>query len=230
MPVSVIIPCLNRVELTRDCLDAIRAHGDTPEIVLVDNGSTDGTSDLDADVLVRFDTNRGFAAACNAGAAVASGDVFVFLNNDTLPHPQWLTRLAGWAQEGHIVGPLLEYPDGTIQSAGVQLGMSDGVLTAWNVTEKASGGWVPALTGACLAMKADVFHGLDGFDPAYWNGYEDVDLCLRARHAGIRCRFEPASVVTHLESQSGPERWSGVRENIRLLHERWADRWQHLTC
>lgn len=227
---SVVIPCLNRVDLTRDCLAAIRDLGDEPEIVLVDNGSTDGTRDLDCDVMVRFDSNRGFARGCNAGAAVASGDVLVFLNNDTLPHPRWLTRLAGWAQEGHIVGPKLVYPDGSIQCAGVGIGVIDGVVTAWNVTDDVRGGFVPALTGACIAMRTDIFDALEGFDPEFHNGYEDVDLCLRAREQGIRCRYEPASVVTHLESQSGPERWTHVQDNIRLLHDRWVDRWQRLTC
>lgn len=164
-----------------------------------------------------------FAENCNRAAA-CDADVFVFLNDDTLPLDGWLDPLVARARDGWLVGPQLLYPDWTIQCAGVEIGMRD-VLTAWNVREDRPAGPVTALTGACLAVPGDVWRSLGGFDAAFVNGYEDVDFCIRARQAGVGCWYEPASQVIHYESQSGPERWTHVQHNIRLLHERWGDLW-----
>lgn len=73
-----------------------------------------------------------------------------------------------------------------------------------------------------MAVRRDVFFRHGGFDEEYWNGYEDVDFCLTVRRAGGTVRFEPASVVTHHESASGPARWAGVHRNIRRLQEKWS--------
>jgi O-antigen biosynthesis protein len=81
------------------------------EIILVDNASTDFTAKAIVDV--RNPINRGFAVACNQGAEHASGDVLVFLNNDTQPTPGWLERLLYAIGSGAMIaGPLLVYPDG----------------------------------------------------------------------------------------------------------------------
>ena len=72
-------------------------------------------------------------------------------------------------------------------------------------------------------VRAAAFAAVNGFDEGYWNGYEDVDLCLRLQSHGLLV-FEPASVLTHHESKSGPQRFSKVRENVRRLHDRWLGR------
>lgn len=214
MPVSVVIPHYGSDDLLEQCLESLDATAPDVEVV-VWNNNTD---------------NLGFAKACNQGARLAEGDVFVFLNNDTICHLGWLVPLVGWCREGWLAGPKLVYPDGLIQCAGVGIGTDrHGVVTAWNRQAPYPGGEVDALTGACLAVPAFVFDALDGFDEGFVNGYEDVDLCLRARALGVRCRYEPASVVTHLESQSGEARWTHVRENVALLNDRWSGRWQRQT-
>lgn len=168
-----------------------------------------------------------FAENCNRGAQL-DADVYVFLNDDTHCHPGWLEPLVDRAAQGWLAGPKLLYPDGRIQCAGVEIGMRD-VLTAWNVQHERPAGPVTALTGACLAVPGDVWRALGGFDETFVNGYEDVDLCLRARALGAGCWYEPTSIVTHHESQSGPARWTHVQHNIRTLHERWGDQWQTLS-
>jgi GT2 family glycosyltransferase len=86
---------------------------------------------------------------------------------------------------------------------------------------------VDAVTGACLAIRRTDFEMLGGFDECYWNGYEDVDLCLTARAYGGTVVYEPASVVIHHESQSGPERWTGVAANVARLRDKWEHHaWQ----
>ena len=75
-----------------------------------------------------------------------------------------------------------------------------------------------------MAVRRATFDELGGFDTAYWNGNEDVDLCLRIGARGGLVVYRPESVVIHHESQSGPERWARVGDNVRLLTERWLGR------
>jgi GT2 family glycosyltransferase/glycosyltransferase involved in cell wall biosynthesis/Flp pilus assembly protein TadD len=242
--VSIIIPVLDRLDLTRACLEALRRH--TPagqvELILVDNGSHDGTVEfLRAEeaagrLTALFNAeNLGFARACNAGAAVARADALLFLNNDTEVRPCWLepllATLAGDPQVG-AVGSKLLFPDGTIQHAGVIVADDRQLpdpLVARHIyyRERAD---LPqanqpreyqALTAACLLVRREAFSAADGFDEGYWNGYEDIDLCFRLREDGWRLVYAPASEVIHHESQSGPARFIKVAENIRRLRGRW---------
>jgi len=178
---------------------------------------------------VRFERNAvnlGFIGSCNRGAALARGEFVVFLNNDTIVHPNWTSHTNHLDDPTvGIVGPKLIYPDCQIQSAGVAIDFNRPPgLEAWNLTID----WstepidVDAITGACLSIRADTFHNLGGFDEGYWNGYEDVDLCLAAVDAGFRNVYDPHATVTHLESQSGSERWSAVAENVTRLRTKWS--------
>ena len=223
MTIAVIIPTFNRLELTQNCLASIFRHDPVDEIIVVDNGSTDGTEKL---ATINNPENVGFAAACNQGAKWATADHLIFLNNDTIVHPNW-TSITRHLEEPDIgiVGPKLIYPDCQIQSAGIAVDFNRPPgLEAWNLTTN----WaenladVDAVTGACLAIKTDLFHQLGGFDTGYWNGYEDVDLCLASIAKGWRNVYDPKATVTHLESQSGPERWTAVNENITRLRNKWS--------
>lgn len=217
---SVVIPCLNRYDLTVNCLAALGT--DNLEVILVDNGSTDDTRQLSGDLTIRNSHNLGFARACNQGAEIASGELVVFLNNDTEVHEGWLPPLVDEFADDSVAvaGPTLVYPDGRVQSAGIDITRDPVVATN---RKTGGGGNVWAVTGACLAARKSVFDELEGFDEGYWNGYEDVDLCLRIWESGRTVRYVPRSTVTHLESQSGPERWERVRENEHRLQERWGD-------
>src|SRR5947209_7019769 len=164
---SVIIPLFNNVTLTRACFEALVAT--TPEhvyeVVLVDNGSTDGTGELlDAlagDVtIIRNRVNRGFAGACNQGAAAARGEYYVFLNNDTEPLPGWLEPLTGTADGNARVGAVgsqLLFPDGTLQHAGVVIvddqvhGFLEGRHRWYGEAEDVDGADVPAAVQAVTA-------------------------------------------------------------------------------
>ncbi|MDD2338034.1 MAG: glycosyltransferase, partial [Geobacteraceae bacterium] len=80
---------------------------------------------------------------------------------------------------------------------------------------------VQALTAACLLIRKSAFRATGGFDEEYWNGYEDVDLCFKLREKGWQLVYEPASVLIHHESQSGPERFRMAQQNIERLHAKW---------
>ncbi|MFZ0216390.1 MAG: glycosyltransferase family 2 protein [Candidatus Dormiibacterota bacterium] len=214
---SIVIPVLDEVFLTRLCLLSldIADLGDA-EIIVVDNGSTDATPALLAEwsaakpdrIAVRSDENLGFARGCNLGAARASGDALVFLNNDTFVLPDWLTSLLRPFADASVwvTGSRLLYPNGRVQHAGVVF-VEDGPGHAFAglagdlpvVLEERE---YQAVTGASLAIRRDVFERFGGFDTAFLNSYEDVDLCLKVRAAGGRIRYVPTSVAYHWESMS----------------------------
>lgn len=239
---SIIIPAFNRVDLTAQCLRALIGNttGLKYEVIIVDNASTDATPQLCAGLggnatIIRNDDNLGFAAACNQGARAASSDRLVFLNTDTEPFPDWLPPLLRVLEEEPDVGAVgmkLLFPDHTIQHAGVVLLELPEypTLGAQHMPYK-----VPAddplsnqrrdvsvATAACLMVRREAYVEVDGFDEGYWNGYEDVDFCLKLGVAGWRIVYEPESVLIHHESSSGPERFRCSKENTDRLQERWA--------
>ena len=209
MTVAVVIPTLDPE--TPMCVAAVDAVTATAPDVFV---------------IVEHDRERaGFAETCNAGAARTTADILVFLNDDTVVQTGWLEALTEplCGSEGvAIAGAALFYPDGQIQHTGVFLRRdSAGRLEAYNRRTQAKTGPVPAVTGACLAIRRDVWDSLGGFDESYRNGYEDVDLCLRARQNGGEVVLTAAQVV-HLESRS-PGRFDHAQQNIDLLQQRWGD-------
>jgi len=243
---SIVIPTFNKLELTRQCLRALRASTPAPrhEIIVVDNGSTDGTleflrsEETAGRLRAIFNAeNAGFAKACNQGARAARGRYLVFLNNDTEPQSNWLGPLFTLA-EGDCaiaaVGSKLLYPDGSIQHAGVALAdcYDHDPLLAFHLFAKEKSDFAlanqrrvyQAVTAACMLARKTHFDAVGGFDEQYWNGYEDVDLCLRFQERGWLTVYEPASVVVHHESQSGPERFRRVAENIERFHRQWLEK------
>jgi len=240
--VSIVIPVYNKLEFTKACLQALQAN--TPahlyEIIIVDNASSDGTEEFlkqtSADVrTIRNQINQGFARACNQGAAAAQADLVLFLNNDTEPQPGWLDPLLETLDrdpEVSTVGSKLIYPDGTIQHSGILIAEdhpSSDPLVAINAHQGRPSDFplanypltVQALTAACLLVRKTAFLEVAGFDEAYWNGYEDVDLCFKLREKGRQLVYQPASVIIHHESQSGPERFRMTLQNIERLHAKW---------
>lgn len=213
MTVSVIIPHYGRGELLSACLSALWFNTDPFELIVVDNN----------------EQNRGFAAGCNEGAKRSTGDLLVFLNNDTEVRAGWLPPLIETLSDPAvaIAGCKLLYPDGRVQHAGVDLYMVGDTLTASHANPALADSRrkVEAVTGACLAIWRDCFEEFCGFDEGFWNGYEDVDLCLKAGDRGWQVWYEPRSVVMHHESASGPERWRGVQQNVARLNDKWAWKW-----
>lgn len=243
--VSIVIPVYNKLEFTRKCLLALQAN--TPshlyETIIVDNASTDGTEEFlrqsSAPVrILRNEANQGFARACNQGADAAQADLVLFLNNDTEPQPGWLEPLLQVLDNDSAVvatGSKLLYPDTTIQHAGIIIvedHPSADLLVAVNAHQGRPADYplanhpitVQALTAACLLVRKAPFLDAGGFDVEYWNGYEDVDLCFSLRDKGWQLVYEPASILIHHESQSGPERFRLAQQNIERLHTKWLGR------
>lgn len=231
---SIIIPVFNQVELTERCIQALGA-GDF-ELVVVDDASSDGTSRLLQELgsqvkVVRHNVNQGFATSCNHGAAVASREFLVFLNNDTEPQAGWLDALIGYADahpEAAVVGSKLFYPDNSIQHAGVVICQDlyprhiyAGFPAEHPAVNKSRR--FQAVTAACMLVRRSAFGRLCGFDTAFRNGFEDVDFCLRLGAAGRQVHYCAESVVQHLESVS-PGRFKHAGMNVGLYRERWIGR------
>lgn len=238
----VVIPTYNGAHLLSTCLEALLAH--PPErcemrVVIVDDASTDDTVERfgsfdDRVTMIAREQNGGFAHACNDGAAAAGdAEYLVFLNSDTIPVPGWLDELVDDAVErgATAVGSKLLYPDGTIQHAGIAIGQDrwphnlyaglPGEHEAVNRPKR-----VIAATAACLLIGRTAFEEMGGFDTAFLNGYEDVDLCLRLGERGHEVRYCPTSVLYHLESVT---RWANYNDrhtshNDELYAERWREK------
>jgi GT2 family glycosyltransferase len=238
---SIVIPVHNKASLTRQCLNALLEmpyHATRIEVIVVDDASTDGTSQLLARYgarirVLRPDSNGGFARACNVGAAAANGEYLVFLNNDTLPHPDWLDALVRYAtrHSAAVVGSKLLYPNETIQHAGVVIGQNRAPHhiyrgfpadhPAVNVSRR-----YQIVTGACMLVRRLIFEQCGGFDTAYLNGHEDVDLCLRLGELGHEVHYCHESVLTHLESVSRGFITRQDWTNARIYKQRWQARVQ----
>ncbi|MGQ9677257.1 MAG: glycosyltransferase, partial [Chloroflexota bacterium] len=244
--VSIVIPVFNKVEFTRQCIEALyknTAHKPPFEVIVVDNASTDGTTEyLDQACrkyerlrAIRNERNHGFARACNQGAKVAEAEFLVFLNNDTIPHPGWLDpmlELAKGDERVGIVGSKLLYPDGTIQHIGVvvndnrlPLHLLRGRRPEEFTRYLAEPRDYQVVTAACMLIRSQLFSALGGFDEVFLNGFEDVDLCLRARDKGYRVMFAPNSVLTHFESMTEGRSAHDLR-NLKIFLQRWRSRLQ----
>ena len=236
---SIIIPVFNKIELTQQCLTHLAKVTDKPsyEVIVVDNGSTDGTkeflSTLGGDIqVINNSGNFGFAKGCNQGARAAKGKHFVFLNNDTVPKPGWLSSLVEEAESHEnigVVGSKLLYADDTIQHAGVAI--SKTFLTPYHLFRGVSESLpvvntrkeLQAVTAASMLVRKETFEKVGGFDEGYMNGFEDVDLCLKIRQIGKKIVYQPRSCLYHLESQTQGRKDHDVENTKRFLA-----RWKHL--
>ncbi len=236
--VSIVIPFRDRPELLRRCLRGLsRSTYPGRELVLVDNGTEDPRLlrwleklECRGDArVVRDPAPFNFSRLCNAGAAAASGEWLLFLNNDTeVMTPDWLERMLAVAGRTDVAltGAALYYPGGTVQHLGMardtagrwvhpHRGMALAEVERHPVLSRARA--VEAVTGACLLIRADLFRRLGGFDEALPLTLNDADLCRRAARYG-KVAIAPQARLLHYEGLSRgcddtqaeePGRWRG---------------------
>jgi O-antigen biosynthesis protein len=235
--VSFLIPLYNCLPLTQAMLASLQATLPAElahEIIFIDDGSTDGTREWlrtlenqDRFLVLLNDRNRGYAATNNRGAEAATGDLLVLLNNDLILTPRWiepmLSALHARPSFGMIGNVQRTVSTGAVDHTGIIVNakgkpVHDRTLPPFASTIK----MVPAVTGACLLIRADTWRRLDGFDTAFVNGGEDVDLCLRAARIGLLTAVAQRSVIYHHVSSS-PGRKRRDEENSQLLATRWRN-------
>lgn len=221
--VSIIIPFKDKVELLKACVNSIKKTSyKNYELILISNNSKETRtknylSKLTSEKNIKiYEYNKPFnySALNNFGRRKANGSVLVFLNNDTeVINKEWLEELASVALRTDIaaVGPLLLYPDKTIQHAGVIVGLTG---MAGHVFRKLKVGtltpfWLPdlprnylAVTGACLAIETNKFDEVGGFREEFIMAGSDVVLCLDIIKKGYRNVYWPFAKLIHHESKS----------------------------
>jgi len=217
---SVIIPTYNGERLLVPCLEALRAQEyprECWEIIVVDDASRDGTrarlaSEYPEVQVVVLPTNRGLAAACNAGAAVARGEALVMLNNDTEVEPGWLAALleplAADPTVGAVAAKMLLFDRRDILHSAGDLYGRDGIPRNRGVWERDVGQYdadvrVFGGCGGAVAYRRTAWEEVGGFDEQLFMYLEDVDLAWRLRLLGWEARFAPRARVYHHLSASG---------------------------
>ncbi len=209
---SVIIPAWNGKEYIDDCLNSLLAQ-DHPdfELIVVDNGSSDGTPDWVAEhfpavTLIRNKKNLGFAGGVNVGLRAARGKILALFNQDAVAEPDWLSCMADGlmaAPDIGIAGCKIYYRDTeAIWHAGVRISKERGQPVHQGDGEMDHGQYddvaeMDAVTGAAMAIRRDALDDIGLLDEDYFLYFEDTDFCLRARAADYRVVYLPRAVVHH---------------------------------
>lgn len=222
---SAVVVNHNGCSLLADCLGKLTSLPDPPqEIVVVDNGSSDGSVEMTRQRfpkvrLLELEDNLGFGVANNRGAALTDGEFLLFLNSDAWLDDGALERLLSAFDDRPrlgLVAPQLRYPDGSLQFTWVPTTgvLGEALQMARNPFESrpwvhhglptllrplVGDGW---LTAACWLMRRTAFESVGGFDEAIFLYFEDVDLSLRLRRRGWRLRLIPQATAFHIKGAS----------------------------
>ena len=229
--------------MVRSLLGSIEADGTLApalqEVMVVDNGSIDGTDAMLAAefpqvVYVRNPENSGFAAAANEGFRRSSGEIVLFLNSDTRLIAGETVKLLDLMRQDASIGiaaPQLVYEDGRpqrsfapIPSLAFEYLPAQILALFWPRFRTKGKGLagpsdVESLIGAALMVRRRVFDVTGGFDERFFFFLEETDLCLRASREGFRVVFLPASRLVHLQGKTVSQSWvAGRMEYAISLH------------
>jgi GT2 family glycosyltransferase len=250
--ISIIICTQDQPDLLNSCLGSIFTKSTYAnfEVVLVDNGSRQQETQTVIQTWkdrkpthfrdIRFEDPFNFSLLNNRAADQVKGELLLFLNNDTeVVSQDWLEEMAGQAQREHTgaVGALLTFPDQRIQHAGILVGGKGLAIHAYrgllnNLTNLPNRLVVPsnfpALTGACLMIRKDLFISMGGFNEDLAISYGDVDLCMRLKSAGYNNILLPFVNLMHHESATRGyevtrEKRNRLQAEARILQELWPE-------
>lgn len=228
---SVVIVTFNSAADIARALPPLAAQlGEGDELIVVDNGSGDGSAEVVAELapgatVIRAEANEGFAAACNRGAAAASRDLLLMLNPDTEAAPGFVEAIRRPAAEGRWDawmglatrdgGKLINTQGNVVHFAGFSWAGGDGRPVA---EAPAAPVEVACLSGVCLAIPRATWQRLGGFPEEFFTYQEDTDLSMRLRLEGGRLGLEPAARVEHhyAFAKPGRQKWRNLERN------RWA--------
>lgn len=235
---TIVMPCWNGLKDTKRSVAAVLAHTDAPfELVLVDNGSKDGTAKWAKGLkdrrvkVVTNPENLGFAKAVNQGLALARGPYAVWLNNDCVVTPGWLRLLQDALERAPwigAVGPMTDGARGLQKAEGTAptpAGL-DRYARAWSMRYEARMRWVHRLVGFCLLHRTELLKKAGYLDERFGLGcYEDFDWCLRVRQAG----YDLFAVEDVFVSHAGQATFAGNgldhSDIVRRNRDAFVDKW-----
>jgi GT2 family glycosyltransferase len=225
---AVVLAYRNEPWLERCVHALLDSEGVDVEVVLVDNGCTDGAVDrltpTPGVTVVRPGENLGFAGGCNAGAKAASGEFLALMNGDLIVGPDALAELVGFAQkpEVGIAQPSIRLSDdpSRLNSDGNEvhfLGFSWCGSFGEPAEKRSSPRPITSVMGAAMLLRRSLWDELGGFEPRYFAYHEDVELCRRCWHRGLELVNVPSAVAVHrYEFGREPSKLS-LSERNRLL-------------
>lgn len=218
--VSVVIPSWNGRHVLSTCLQSLeRLSYPNYEVIVVDNGSTDGSREMVRSEfpwvkLVASPTNVGFAAGCNLGIEVAKGDIIALFNNDATAERSWLSKVVACVlnENGTVIagGPILyhkpaEHPFS--RCAGVRLDPLTGITWRLGYTDAFQGTKfiedIDSLPFCGVAFPKRLLDEIGPLDETYFIYCEDIDWCLNAKRVGYKCKLDCTAVVWHEGSWTG---------------------------
>lgn len=249
--VSVIVPTRDGGMHLQTCIESLIAKTRYPdfELIVVDNQSAQAATlqylrtievRHGARVLVH-DAPFNFSEICNRAVQAATGAIIVLLNDDTeVLAPLWMDEMVRHAVRSDVgaVGAKLYYPDGTIQHAGVALGLGGVAGHICQGAAREADGYlgrlrnvqaIGAVTGACLAVEREKYLAVGGMDAKELQvAFNDIDLCLKLRERGWRCVWTPHAELIHHESKSrGKDTTPAKRARFQLEYAAMRRRWAH---
>jgi GT2 family glycosyltransferase len=205
--VSVIVANLNGAEFLPACISSALAQQPVPEIIVVDNGSTDQSVNIlrasyPSVRVIKNEDNRGFAEASNQGAAIASGEFLLFLNNDSRLMSGSLVRLVAALRTDSRVAacqPTMLRNDGKLDSAGSMFTKTGFLhhVSEYELSSARFDRYRFSLKGACMLVRADLFNRAGRFDESYFAYFEETDLCWRFLAMGHRLEHVSDATLIH---------------------------------
>ena len=236
--VSIVILGFNQVEYTKKCIESIRRHTRQDyELILVDNGSKDGTEAYFRSVpgakVIRNAVNLGVSRGWNQGMRLAEGEYILIFNNDTIVGPDWLENMVRLCESdpsvgmvgprsNYIAGPQIVKPVPYKDESGIQ-----GFIAAWQREHDLRADEFDFIKGFCLLIPRAVFAKVGFFDERFGKGnFEDDDYCVRVRCHGWRTLIAHDSFIHHYGSVSFNQEdvdWKALMlENQRKFTEKWS--------
>jgi len=215
--VSIVIVNYNGEKLLEKCLESLfQVQYNNFEVIIVDNNSIDESvafiaKNYPSIIMIKLDSNKGFAEPNNIATKIAKGKYMLFLNNDTIVTPNFISELIKVIDSDENIGicqSLLLKPDGDVDSSGDFI--DDIGIVYSSKKQITTPREIFSAKGASMIIRKNIFERLGGFDEKFFFSFEDVDLSWRIRTLGYRVMIIPNSIVYHLGGKTTHEINSGI--------------------
>lgn len=244
---SIVVVNMNTKDLTLECVESVREEGSDIdwEIIMVDNGSTDGSvesfrrleNEMDNFTFIGNDKNEGYAKANNQGIKVAQGDYVLLLNNDTVVEKKALEKLLSFAKrkkDAGVVAPRLLNKDGSIQDSCYHFPTTLNALKEYWLLQKGSFEKyapkgkkireVDAVVGAAFLMTPEALKRVGMLDERYFAYFEDIDYCREVWRNGLKVYYYPKVEILHYHGAtfkklaSKKDQWRKLIPSSKIYH------------